>query len=109
VIFNVIVVWSCKTVYINNIMTQPGETDGYTAYDHIEAILKHSCEGFVDYCIVNCGVADGEILGKYEADGAEMVERDIEKIKEASVEELTQVENITEKVAEEIYRFFRQS
>ena len=35
--------------------------------------------------------------------------KDIEKIKEASVEELTQVENITEKVAEEIYRFFRQS
>ena len=33
----------------------------------------------------------------------------MEKIKEASVEELTQVDNITEKVAEEIYRFFRQS
>ena len=75
-----------KTVYINNIMTQPGETDGYTAYDHIEAILNHSCKGFVDYCIVNCGVADGEILGKYEADGAEMVERDIEKIKEKGIE-----------------------
>lgn len=35
--------------------------------------------------------------------------KDIEKIKEASVEELTQVETITQKVAEEIYRFFRQS
>lgn len=35
--------------------------------------------------------------------------KDIEKIKQASVEELTQVENITEAVAEEIYRFFHQS
>ena len=35
--------------------------------------------------------------------------KDIDKIKEASVEELTHVENITEKVAEEIYRFFHQS
>lgn len=35
--------------------------------------------------------------------------KDIQKIKEASVEELTQVESITEKVAEEIYRFFREA
>ena len=35
--------------------------------------------------------------------------KDIEKIKEASVEELTQAENVPEHVAEEIYRFFRQS
>ena len=35
--------------------------------------------------------------------------KDIEKIKEASVEELTQVDQVTEKVAEEIYRFFHQS
>ena len=31
-------------VYISNIMTQPGETDGYTVLDHVEAILKHSRE-----------------------------------------------------------------
>ena len=35
--------------------------------------------------------------------------KDIEKIKNASVEELTQVDNVTENVAEEIYRFFHQS
>ena len=75
-----------KTVYINNIMTQPGETDGYSAYDHVKAILKHSCEGFIDYCIVNRGIADTEILEKYIADGAEMVERDIERIKEKGIE-----------------------
>ena len=35
--------------------------------------------------------------------------KDIQKIKEASLEELTQVDSITEKVAEEIYRFFREA
>lgn len=35
--------------------------------------------------------------------------KDIEKIRTASVEELTQVDNVTEQVAEEIYRFFHQS
>lgn len=35
--------------------------------------------------------------------------KDIQKIKEASVEELTQVDSITEKVAEEIYSFFHES
>jgi excinuclease ABC subunit C len=35
--------------------------------------------------------------------------KDIQKIKEASVEELTAVPSITTEVAEEIYRFFRQS
>ena len=35
--------------------------------------------------------------------------KDIQKIKEASVEELTQVDSITEKVAEEIYGFFHES
>ena len=35
--------------------------------------------------------------------------KDIQKIKEASLEELTQVDSITEKVAEEIYRFFHEA
>src|SRR5690606_40775397 len=39
--------------YITNIMTQPGETDGYTVLDHVEAILKHSREHFLDYVIAN--------------------------------------------------------
>lgn len=35
-------------VYACNVATQPGESDGYTAYDHLEAILKHVPEGVVD-------------------------------------------------------------
>lgn len=68
-------------IFINNIMTQPGETDGYTAYDHYKAIESHIGEGMVDYCIINNGEGDGEILKKYMADGAEEVAADRERFK----------------------------
>ena len=48
-------------VYINNIMTQPGETDGYTAFDHVLAILDHTDDDFLDYCIVNSQRVEGEL------------------------------------------------
>ena len=69
-------------VYIHNIMTQPGETDNYTAFDHALAILDHTCDDFIDYCIVNSGSIDEELLEKYRLDGAARVEYD--KIRFAS-------------------------
>ena len=39
---------NAKKIYICNVMTQPGETDGYSAFDHVEAILKHSDKSLVD-------------------------------------------------------------
>lgn len=60
-------------VYINNIMTQPGETDGYTAFDHVQAILKHTYPDFIDYCIVNNRKIDIPIMSKYMEQDAEAV------------------------------------
>ena len=34
-------------------MTQPGETDGYTASMHAKAIIDHAGPGIIDYMIVN--------------------------------------------------------
>lgn len=39
--------------YICNIMTQDGETEGYTAADHLEALQRHGREGIVDLCLAN--------------------------------------------------------
>ena len=36
-----------------NIMTQPGETDGYSLTDHIRALEAHSYRGLLDACLVN--------------------------------------------------------
>lgn len=60
-------------VYITNIMTQPGETDGYTVLDHVEAILKHSREHFLDYVIANIEKIPTSTLKKYIHDGSEPV------------------------------------
>jgi len=60
-------------VYISNVMTQPGETDGYTVLDHVNAILKHSQEDFLDYVIANIEEIPEETLRKYIFDGSEPV------------------------------------
>lgn len=39
--------------YVCNIMTQKGETQGYGAADHVEAIEKHTFPGIVDYIVLN--------------------------------------------------------
>lgn len=47
-----------KRFYIGNIMTQPGETDGYSLEDHIRAIEAHldPSEGrLFDYVVANTG------------------------------------------------------
>lgn len=57
-------------VYICNIMTQPGETDGYSAYDHVEAIYDHVGEYFFDFIVVNKQKVSEDLLEKYEQQGA---------------------------------------
>ena len=42
-----------KKIYVCNHMTEPGETDGYTATDHIKAILDHTEYGLLEYVILN--------------------------------------------------------
>lgn len=60
-------------IFINNIMTQPGETDGYSAYDHYRAICEHTDDSLINYCIINNGDAERDILMKYIEDGASWV------------------------------------
>lgn len=57
-------------VYVCNVMTQPGETDGYSACDHVAAIYKHVGEEFFDYVIINKQEVSENILEKYSAKGA---------------------------------------
>jgi len=40
-------------VYVCNVATQPGETDGYAVTDHLRAIENHVGEGLFDYVLVN--------------------------------------------------------
>lgn len=67
--------------YIVNIMTQPGETDGFTASDHILALKKHTQISKLDYVVVNTGDIHVDILERYERESAfpvALLEKDLE-------------------------------
>ena len=68
-------------VYINNIMTEPGQTDNYTVADHINAIIEHCGQGLIDYCIYDTGEIIPEFIKRYNLEGQDIVEQDIDKIK----------------------------
>jgi uncharacterized cofD-like protein len=58
-------------VYICNVMTQPGETDGYTAVDHVRAIYAHTGDGLFTYVIVNSQAPQSRtLLDRYAAQGS---------------------------------------
>ncbi len=61
---------SAIRVHVCNVMTQPGETDGYAVSDHIRAIEEHSCKGIVGHCIVNKSPLPHDIAQRYRKDGA---------------------------------------
>ncbi len=60
-------------IYVCNVMTQPGETDGFTASDHLRAIIDHSCSGLIDQILVNSELIEERLLERYHAEGAGVV------------------------------------
>ncbi len=57
--------------YVCNVMTQAGETDNFTAEDHLFSMLEHGRKGIVDYIIVNNHeTLDRDILQRYAEEGA---------------------------------------
>ena len=68
-------------VYVSNIMTEPGQTDNYSVSDHLNAIIEHCGQGIVDYCIYDTGEIIPEFIKKYNLEGQDLVEQDIEKVK----------------------------
>jgi uncharacterized cofD-like protein len=61
-------------VYICNVMTQPGETDGYTAADHVRAIHAHTGAGLFSHVIVNTQSPQSRaLLDRYAGQGSRPV------------------------------------
>jgi len=57
-------------MYICNIMTQEGETEGYTAADHVEALMAHGAPGMVELCLANSQAVPGWLLERYRQEDA---------------------------------------
>jgi uncharacterized cofD-like protein len=61
-------------IYIQNIMTQPGETADYRVGDHVSKLMDH-CSGLNLFpnVIINSGVPSSDILKRYESEGSSLV------------------------------------
>ena len=58
-------------VYVANLMTQPGETSGYTVADHVRAIQQHTPRRVLDWVVANRHPVSAEVARRYRAEGAE--------------------------------------
>ena len=57
-------------IFVSNLMTQPGETDGYTARQHIETVKKYAPEIHFDFVVVNDRRISDEQAERYAAEDA---------------------------------------
>ena len=73
---------SALKVYVCNVMTQPGETDGFKASDHVKTLIAHSHPRVLDYCIVNTGEIPVAALQRYEKENAIGVINDAKNIED---------------------------
>lgn len=72
-------------ILVCNLMTQPGETDGYSAADHVASLLKYLGPSAVQICLLNSSALPGTVAGMYAASGAEPVREAPERIRELGV------------------------
>ncbi len=69
-ITDAIVASNAIKVYVCNVMTESGETDNLSAFEHLNVIIKHSHPKIVDYCIVNNGKVPDEWLERYKQENS---------------------------------------
>ena len=79
-ISDAIISTTATKVYVCNAMTQPGETDGYSASDHVKALVTHAHPRVLDYCVVNTGEIPQKILQRYAKENSYLVINDRRKI-----------------------------
>jgi uncharacterized cofD-like protein len=72
---------SAYKIYVCNVMTQPGETDGFSASDHIRVLTEHSNPDIINACILNNASVPEIALQRYHAELSFPVAADVEKIK----------------------------
>ena len=73
-------------IYVCNIMTQEGETEGYTAADHVDALLSHGAPGLVDLCLANSAPVRPGLVEKYREEDAAPILVDRERIRAMGLE-----------------------
>jgi len=73
-------------LYVCNIMTQPGETDGYPVSEHVGELFGHTGVKLFEYCLVNSAPSTPGVLKRYSLSGAEPVREDEEEVRKLGVD-----------------------
>lgn len=76
-------------IYVCNVMTQPGETDGYAVTDHVNAILDHA-KIPIHYVVVNNQPAPTKIMQEY--------------VRKALVSQLTRIRSLADEGLSMLYK-----
>ncbi len=114
-----------KKIYVCNIMTQPGETDNYSASDHIKAIFDHMLKSgakagkpLIDAILINNQLPNN-LAKKYEERDSLPVEIDSGEIKKMGLELVTSkliqdnkeglVRHSPGRLAKSIYYWYKKS
>lgn len=109
---------SAKKIYVCNIMTQPGETDGYAVSNHVNALMQHAgSRNIIDTVLVN-DFLPSNLAQKYQMSGSYPVKTDVENIKKLGVNIFSRkliedskeglVRHSSNRVARAIYYWYRK-
>jgi uncharacterized cofD-like protein len=60
-------------IYVANLMTEPGETDGYSLGDHLRVIAEHTGFDLFDYVLVNRAPLPAAAVAHYASEGARVI------------------------------------
>lgn len=110
---------NAKKIYVCNIMTQPGETDDYTVFNHVNAILSHgNDQNLINAVLVNDYLPDN-LAEKYASAGSFPVKLDEEIVRKSGIEVVSKkliqenkeglVRHSSNRVARAIYYWYRKS
>lgn len=72
---------SAFKIYVCNVMTQHGETDAFSASDHVKALVEHGNRKIIDACLINDAVVPPGVLGRYKDQDSFPVFPDSQKIR----------------------------
>jgi uncharacterized cofD-like protein len=70
-----------RVVLVSNLMTEAGETDGYTAADHLQTIRFHAPQVQIHNVLLNSTPVPDRLLKRYASKGAFPVLQDVELLR----------------------------
>jgi uncharacterized cofD-like protein len=76
-------------VYICNVMTQPGETNDFSASDHVKALISQAGLPVFDYVLVNTEKPNEKLQERYAGVGSRWVTPDVEEIRKLGLRPIT--------------------